>query len=221
MKDSAHPMNANPTATLLVVEDDARQLRLYSKALEQFELVPVTSGTEAMATLARRRVDLVILDHVLAAGELGLDFLPKIKAAAAHVPVIVISGTLDVEDRLRALQGPRSAHYFIEKPVKLDVLERTVAEALRECGLGEAVRMLKSLEHAEQIESNDPERRFTERLDRQHQILNLLRAAERPSVSALARQFSTSRRTIRRDLNALIQRGQIARDLFAPSELAD
>jgi DNA-binding NtrC family response regulator len=211
----------NPAATLLIVEDDPRQLRLYAKSLGQFDLVTVTKGSEALAALAQRRVDLVILDHVLAQGELGLDFLPKIKEAAAHVPVIVISGTLDVEDRLRALQGPRSAHYFIEKPVKLDALERTVAEALRECGLGEAVRMLKSLEHAEQIESNDPERRFTERLDRQHQIVNLLRASERPSVSALARQFHTSRRTIRRDLNALIQRGQIARNLFAPSELAD
>jgi DNA-binding NtrC family response regulator len=214
-------MNAASTATLLIVEDDPRQLRLYAKALKQFELVAVNKGSDALAMLAQRHVDLIILDHVLAQGELGLDFLPKIREAAAHVPVIIISGTLDVEDRLRALQGPRSAHYFIEKPVKLDMLEGTVAEALRECGLGEAVRLLRSLEHAEKIESNDPERRFTERLDRQHQILNLLRASERPSVSALARQFNTSRRTIRRDLNALIQRGQMASDLYPPSELKD
>ena len=54
------------------------------------------------------------------------------------------------------------------------------------------------------------ERLFTERLARQHLIINLLRnASERPNVSALARRFSVSRKTIQRDLADLAKRGQV------------
>jgi transcriptional antiterminator len=85
-----------------------------------------------------------------------------------------------------------------------------VDRALNECGMGEAVKMLRSLERAEKVESNEPERRFTERLERQHQIMNRLRAAkQRANVSALSREFNVSRKTIQRDLQDLLQRGQI------------
>ena len=92
---------------------------------------------------------------------------------------------------------------------------RALTRALAECGLGETVRILKSLEHAEKIESNEPERRFTERLARQHEILNRLRkAVDRPNVSALAREFNVARKTIQRDLQDLVQRGQIDPALY-------
>jgi len=48
---------------------------------------------------------------VLAGGELGSEFLPRLKTIAAHVPVIIVSGTLDIQGKLEALQGPLSAHY--------------------------------------------------------------------------------------------------------------
>src|SRR5262249_60586660 len=108
------------------------------------------------------------------------------------------------------LQGPDSAHYLLEKPVRAAELTAVVEKALNQCGLGETVRALQSLERAEKIESNEPERRFTERLARQHQIVNQLRHSfERPNVSALARQFNVDRKTIRRDLCDLVQRGQL------------
>ena len=151
----------------------------------------------------------------MAGGERGTQFLPQLKEVAAHVPVIIVSGTLDIHAQLRALQGPRSAHYVLEKPVSAADLLATVEKALTECGFGEAVRALESLERAEKIESNEPERRFVERLARQHQILNQLRRSkERPNVSALAREFSVDRKTIRRDLHDLVHRGQIDPSLY-------
>jgi len=115
-----------------------------------------------------------------------------------------------VRQQLGALQGPLAAHYVLQKPVQLDEFEATVAHALEECGLGETVKMLRSLERAEKIESNEPERRFTERLARQHEILNRLRSApQRPNVSALAREFKVARKTIQRDLHDLLTRRQL------------
>lgn len=202
-------------ADILIVEDDPAQIRLYSKALRGYRLTCVANGTAALEQIARHIPDVILLDHVLAGGELGTDFLPKLKDAAAHVPVIVISGTLDIAGRLQALQGSRSAHYVIEKPVDIAVLKATVQKALDECGLDEAVRALRSLERAEKIEHNDPERRFTERLSRQNDLLKRLRGlVEKPNITHLADEFNVSRKTILRDLHDLIQRGQLDESVY-------
>lgn len=204
------PMTARTLANILIVEDDPVQLRLYSKALRGYRLICVTSGTAALAQLRQQAPDVILLDHVLADGEYGTDFLPKLKDAAAHVPIIIISGTLDIKGRLAALQGSRSAHYVIEKPVDVAELQGTVQRAIDECGLDEAVRTLRSLERAEKIENNDPERRFTERLARQNELLKRLRGTgTKPNITHLADEYKVSRKTILRDLHDLIQRGQL------------
>lgn len=203
-------MKERVVASILIIEDDPQQIRLYAKSLRGYRLTCVANGTAALQAVQEHTPDVIILDHVLAGGELGTDFLPRLKRMAAHVPIIVISGTLDIQGRLRALQGPGSAHYVIEKPVDLDELESAVKTALNECGLGETVRALQSLERAERIENNEPERRFTERLARQHELLKRLRGtSEKPNISRLAREFSVARRTILRDLHDLVQRGQL------------
>lgn len=197
-------------ADILIVEDEPQQLRLYSKALRGYRLTCVATGTAALAELVKHVPDVIILDHVLADGELGIEFLPRLKDAAAHVPVIVISGTLDIKSRLDALQGPRAAHYVIEKPVDLDELEATVKIAIDECGMAETVRSLRSLERAEKIHDNEPERRFTERLARQTELLKRLRGTSgRPNISRLAAEFNVARKTIIRDLQDLVQRDQL------------
>jgi CheY-like chemotaxis protein len=208
------PSQDIPTASILVVEDDPQQLWLYSRALRDYRLTCVRTATEALEILRRQAPDLILLDHVLGAGELGVEFLPRLKDAAAHVPIIVISGTLDIQGQLRALQGPRSASFVVTKPVDLAELERTVEIALTECGMGEAVRMIQSIERSEKAGDDSPDRRYVERLARQHQMLRQLREHGQPAnVSALSRQFSVSRRTIARDLGELVARGQIPASL--------
>lgn len=208
-------MTDRALANILIVEDDPAQLRLYSKALRGYRLTCVASGSAALEQIERQIPDVILLDHVLAGGEFGTDFLPRLKDAAAHVPVIMISGTLDIKGRLDALQGSRSAHYVIEKPVDVAELRSIVQRALDECGLDEAVRTLRSLERAEKIEHNDPERRFTERLSRQNDLVKRLRgASEKPNITHLADEFKVSRKTILRDLHDLIQRGQIDESVY-------
>jgi len=202
-------------ASILIVEDDPKQLKLYGKALRGYSLTCVSTGTAALAAIAEAKPDLVILDNILDEGEKGLDFLPKLKAVAAHVPVIMISGTLQISEKLAALQGPRSAHYVLQKPVDLDELDRTVEIALTECGMGETIRALQSLERAEKIESSEPDRRFTERLARQHEMIKRLRGSnDRPNISGLSREFNVSRKTIIRDLQDLIRRGQLPEEVY-------
>ena len=189
--------------TILIVEDEDLQYEIYEEALAKYSLVRVKNGSEALAEITRRPPNLLILDHVQSEGELGLDFLPEFKELLPHVPIIIVSGALEVRQQLAALQGPRRAHYCLPKPVDVHELRRTVETALEECGETEVVRQFKALERA------------TDRLARQNRLLELLeKSQERPNISALAREFKVARRTIIRDLQELIRRGQLKPEVY-------
>jgi DNA-binding NtrC family response regulator len=206
-------------AHVLIIEDDPVQARLYQQGLSNCTFDVARNGDEALKHLERRTPALILLDHILESGDQGLSLLPDIKRLAAHVPVIIVSGTLAIADQIRALSGPGAAHYVIEKPVDLDLLERTAKTALEDCGLGEAVAALRSLERAELIETGERERLFTERLARQHALVNRLRSVtSRPNITQLAQEFGVDRRSIRRDLHDLVTRGQLPADIIGKEE---
>jgi DNA-binding NtrC family response regulator len=201
--------------TILIIEDDDLQYEIYEEALAKYDLVRVTNGTEALAKIPERRPDLLILDHVLSEGELGLSFLPEFKEVLPHVPIIVVSGALEVQEQLAALQGPRRAHYCLPKPVDIHTLRRTVAVALEECGEQAVVRQFEALERSHRIDAQELLSRSTDRLSRQNRILEIIGPSrERPNISALARQFAVARRTIIRDLQELIRRGQLKPEVY-------
>src|SRR5580704_12356202 len=97
---------------ILIVEDDDLQYEIYEEALGIHTLARVKTGTEALASISREPPDLLILDHVLDDGELGLDFLPEFKEVLPFVPIIVVSGALEVHQQMQALHGPRRDHYY-------------------------------------------------------------------------------------------------------------
>jgi ActR/RegA family two-component response regulator len=138
------------------------------------------------------------------------------------VPIIIVSGALEVHQQLEALQGPRRAHYCLTKPVDVHALKRTVATALKECGEKETVRQFEALERSHRIDALDLFSRSTDRLSRQSQIRQqLAKSRERPNISALARQFNVARRTIIRDLQELIRRGQLKPEVYPEWEEPD
>jgi len=204
----------NP-ATILIIEDDDLQYEIYEDALAKHNLVRATSGSEALKIIPQHRPDVLILDHVLDKGELGLDFLPGLKELLPHVPIIVVSGALEVHQQLDALQGPRRAHFCLTKPVDIHALKRTVESALKECGESETVRQFEALERSHRVDALDLFSRSTDRLTRQNRIRELVgKTKERPNISALARKFSVARRTIIRDLQELIRRGQLKPEAY-------
>jgi len=204
----------NP-ATILIVEDDDLQFEIYEEALAGHRLIRVTNGSEALASIPKTPPDLLILDHVLSEGELGLNFLPAFKELLPHVPIIIVSGALEVHQQMKALQGPRRAHYCLPKPVDVRDLKRTVKTALAECGQTEVVRQFEALERSQRIDAQELLSRSTDRLNRQNQICEALKKSrERVNISSLARQFNVARRTIIRDLQELIRRGQLKPDVY-------
>jgi DNA-binding NtrC family response regulator len=203
------------TPTILIIEDDDLQYEIYEDALSKYKLLRATSGSAALAQIPQRPPDVLILDHVLGEGELGLDFLPEFKELLPFVPIIVVSGALEVHQQMEALQGPRRAHYCLTKPVDVHALKRTVATALKECGEKETVRQFEALERSRRVDSLELFSRSTDRLSRQSKIREIVsKSRARPNISALSRQFKVARRTIIRDLQELIRRGELKPEVY-------
>jgi DNA-binding NtrC family response regulator len=201
--------------TILIVEDDDLQYEIYEEALNSYSLMRALNGTEALAAVAQKSPDVLVLDHVLSEGELGLDFLPELKELLPFVPVIIVSGALEVRQQFRALQGPRRAHYVLPKPVDIHELKQTIAVAVAECGQNEVVRQFEALERSKRVDAQGLLSRSTDRLSRQNRILEMIGPSKaRPNISALAREFKVARRTIIRDLQELIRRGQLSSEIY-------
>jgi DNA-binding NtrC family response regulator len=209
-------------AQILIIEDDDLQYEIYEEALAEYDLARAVSGSEALKAISRNPPNLILLDHILAEGELGLDYLPEVKELLPHVPIIVVSGALEVHEQINALQGPRRAHYCITKPLDVEELKEKIDTALKECGEVEIVRGFEALERSRRIDVEELLSRSTDRLSRQNEILKLVKGIKRrPNVSALARQFKVARRTIIRDLQELIRRGQLDPNVFPKWEEDD
>jgi DNA-binding NtrC family response regulator len=204
---------------ILIIEDDDLQFEIYEEALSDYILERVKTCSEALANLSKRPPQVILLDHILSQGELGLDYLPVFKELLPFVPIIVVSGALEVSQQMDALQGPRRAHYCIVKPVDVDELRRVIATALTECGETEVVRQFEALERSRRVDAELLFSRSTDRLTRQNAILQRLKTHPvRPNISALARQFRVARRTIIRDLQELIRRGQLEASVYPPED---
>jgi len=193
---------------ILIIEDDDLQYEIYMEALEDFELIRVKKASDGFKLATENPPNVILLDHILEEGELGLKSLPEFKELLPFVPVIVVSGALEVHQQLDALQGPRRADWCITKPVDVVHLVNTVKKAIRECGEGEVVRQFEALERSKRVDADELMSRSSDRLSRQTTIRKQLDGSkERPNISGLARQFNVARRTIIRDLHELIRRG--------------
>lgn len=200
---------------ILIIEDDDLQYEIYEEALAQHKLLRVKTGSGALTLIGKNPPSLLILDHVLAEGELGLDFLPEFKELLPFVPIIIVSGALEVRQQMQALQGPRRAHYCLPKPVDVHELRQTVKVALNECGESEAVRQFEALERTRRVDAQELFTRSTDRLTRQIRIRELVgESRARPNISALARKFGVARRTIMRDFQEMIRRGEISPEVY-------
>jgi DNA-binding NtrC family response regulator len=207
-------------AHILIIEDDDLQYEIYEETLSQYRLTRAAKCSDALRKLAQDPPDVLILDHVLAEGELGLNFLPEFKELLPHIPIIIVSGALEVRQQMAALQGPRRAHYCLPKPVDVHELQATIATALAECGEAEVVRQFEALERSHRQDALELFSRSSDRLSRQNRIAAMLgQSAGHPNVSALAREFKVARRTIIRDLQELIRRGELKPEVYPEWEM--
>ena len=115
---------------VLVIEDDRDALSNLCDILELdgHDVVGAETFREASVRGDWSNYSAILLDRRLPDGTAD-DFLPRIRAAAPHTAVIVITGSADLQGTIAALRG--GAADYLLKPVNADVLRETIERALR------------------------------------------------------------------------------------------
>lgn len=115
---------------ILVAENDAALAEFLSRRLQQerFAVSVVGDGTDAERLATDQPYDLMILDLNLP-GAAGLDVLRSIRSKKPELPVLVVTGAAQVEERVRSLDA--GADDFLTKPFAFAELAARIRAVLR------------------------------------------------------------------------------------------
>jgi two-component system, NtrC family, response regulator AtoC len=129
-------------ATILIVEDEPKMLRLLDLNLkEEGYATHTASDAEAgLNVLRQEKVDLVLTDLKLP-GMNGLEFLQAVKRANATIPVILITAYGSVETAVEAMKA--GASDYVLKPFSLEEIKLLVTRELDVRSLREENRTLR------------------------------------------------------------------------------
>ncbi|HEY7724347.1 MAG TPA: response regulator [Anaeromyxobacteraceae bacterium] len=94
---------------VLVVDDDALVRRAVHRVLAGFRVVEAVTGSEALALVRREPPDLVLLDLVLP-DMTGYEVCLRIKEAAPGLPVLLVTGFGEQEDRSAGVGAGADGH---------------------------------------------------------------------------------------------------------------
>jgi DNA-binding NtrC family response regulator len=123
-------MVGEPTARILIVDDDPYFLRVLSRILtgENFQVKTAEGAVEAAQLLQQNAFDLVISDLRLPDGD-GLSILQEIRRSGSEMPVVILTAYGEVDSYLEAMNA--GATEYLNKPVKSEELLVVVRSCLR------------------------------------------------------------------------------------------
>ncbi len=142
------------TATVLVADDDRtirRNLVLLLQS-EGYQTLEAADGDEALARIAPRTPDAVLLDLKMP-GRDGLEVLAELGPALADLPVIVVTALGGSAAAIEAMR--RGAYDYLTKPFDLDEVLLTLKRALRQRALAFEVKALRRGADDEASEPSD------------------------------------------------------------------
>ena len=119
---------------ILIAEDDAPVAKFLSGGLEaeHYEVRIATAGGQVLQMVEQGRCNLLILD--LALPEVGgLDVLRQVRSSKPHLPVLIVTGSARVEDRVDGLDS--GADDYLTKPFAFSELSARVRALLRRSSL--------------------------------------------------------------------------------------
>ena len=119
-------------ATILVVDDEARNVRLVEAILAPrgYTVITAYNGEEALRQVQSQRPDLILLD-VMMPGMNGFEVCRSLKdnADTCLIPVVIMTALGQTEDRIKGIEA--GADDFLTKPVNRDELLARIRTSLR------------------------------------------------------------------------------------------
>jgi diguanylate cyclase (GGDEF)-like protein len=143
-------MSSDSVDVILIVEDnpgDARLLQEYfnDRGLQKATLIYATNMADAESRLKEFPIDLILLDLGLPDAQ-GLDVVRRARAAAPHLPLIVLTGLDDESVATQALREG-AQEYLVKGQLETRSLLRALRYAIERKNMEEAARRM-SLEIA-------------------------------------------------------------------------
>ncbi len=115
--------------SILLVEDDSSIAIVITAALEAegFSVTHCVSIAERDQQLAMQSFEALVTDVMLGDGD-GIETLPRVRAAAPNLPIIILSAQNTLDTAVRA--SDTGAFEYFPKPFDIDELARTVRQAV-------------------------------------------------------------------------------------------
>lgn len=118
---------------VLVVDDDAKIVKVVSEALRQEGYTVFTAGNgEAGMQMARTHMPHLIILDVMMPGLDGLEVCGRLRAAGSQVPILILSAKGDETDRVVGFR--LGADDYLTKPFSISELMLRVKAILRRVG---------------------------------------------------------------------------------------
>jgi DNA-binding NtrC family response regulator len=128
--------------TILVVDDDNKQLEMLTSYLEQngFGTIAAENGADAYQKIVKNKVDMIISDMRMPEMT-GMEFYSIIRKEGFQQPILFITAFPDVRDAVNAMRD--GAANYLEKPIDLNEMLDSVCKTLK-TSLKKEVRTLPS-----------------------------------------------------------------------------
>ncbi|MBI3737967.1 MAG: response regulator [Chloroflexi bacterium] len=193
----------NKSQALLVVEDIPNILEMLELTLrfKGYEVITARNGQEALEVLKERRPALIITDILMPKMDgFSLMYHLRTDRKTRDIPVVFVSATY-VAPEDKAFAKTLGATKFIEKPIDMEELLKTISQLLKQ---GSAVQT-KPIREREFFE------KYLERLEikldqkktqiaRTQRLLETISANEKPGFEASLKQAINDRRDIEAEL---------------------
>lgn len=121
--------------TAIIIDDESVIRNLFSTYLsrEGLQTLTASGGKEGIDIIQKEKIDVILLDLNMPEMS-GFEVLEKLRGEIKDIPVIVVSGTGDVSDAIKAIK--LGASDFLLKPVKeLSIILHTVRRNIERCNL--------------------------------------------------------------------------------------
>jgi len=123
-------------ATILIVDDDQRLLRMLQRTLgyEGLDVVTATNGRQALELVQREHIDLIVLDWMMPAVD-GIAVVRQMRDAGDETPILMLTARDAIENRVKGLES--GADDYLIKPFAPAELVARVRALLRRAGPGQ------------------------------------------------------------------------------------